>query len=563
MTGQARAGSKPEALLVGSPERASVARRVEVFDRNFVRLRRDLGVPRTGPKVESLLELYLYFPGALDVNRFTLARDDFYRQLHAYLSLEIPGLTVDTLLDPAAPASPLCRLGALLERLEADSGRAAALTPTLVEEAKVYGCLAGHYLRDQALGLKAALDAPGGEAPDDVELRAWVEALGPRARSLPQAFRALQARLRAAPALPGPVRAALAHVDEYLSHQVGKCLTRVVHGLERSRPALAADLRGDLLTTMREERAYRQRAGFHFGSSVGADDGSFLRHIELLEDAVESAMVLTQRREAGSEKFSDWIGGFAAAVAMAFAFVVANMAAVGTHGGMDPLVFAVAIVTYIFKDRIKDVIKRRLTSDRRGWFPDLDTHLLDRETGAVLGRSFETVRWLGLSEVPPVIEAVRSHRSLTTRQLREATGETVLRYTKRMQLDPYPIYLAHDRQGVVVEKLSLDLERFVQAARPARVELLALTPEGDGVRALAGHRTYLINLIARYGVAGGGEVFEKVRIYADEDGPVRVETVIPPCREEDLARLDAAPAPDWIRPPPEPDPARADQAQKR
>lgn len=536
--------------LVAASGRVSLARRVEVWDQAFVRMRLDLGLPAHGRKVEYLLELYLYFPGPLDVNKFTLSKEDFYRELHTYLSLETPDLGVAQMKSRDHPESPLRRLLDMESRLATARVRPGSFEDAMIEEAKVFGCLAHAFLRD---GLEAFRHRLGDE--DQASLLADLQEFGQDARSIPHAFREVQAELLGGAAGKlDRVVVALRNVDEYLSHQTGKVLSRLVVLLEERHPGMAPQVRPHLVETMAAERSYRGTQGFHPGSATGADDGSFLHHIELLEAAVESAMFLNQRREAAMEWYSDWIGAFAAAVAMAFAFLAANLMGGGPGGKIDLWVMALVVITYIFKDRIKDVIKRRLTSDRRGWFPDLDTKILDRETGARIGRSFETTRWMTLGSVPPVIEKVRSHRSLTYRELREATGETVLRYTKRQILDPDRVFEAHHRRGQVIETLSLGLKRFLRAARPARVDLLALTPEGDQVRHVQGHRRYLLNVIARYGVRGGGELFEKLRIFADAHGPVRVETVIPPCREEDLDQLDKGPREaDWVRPsPPQP-----------
>lgn len=522
-----------------------MSRRVEVWDQAFVRLRLDLGLPEQGRAVDYLLELYLYFPGTLDVNRFTLSREDFYRELHTYLSLELPDLGVQHLRSGKHPDSPYRRLLDTQEQLAAGKLRPATASARLVEEAKVFGCLAHTFLRDSLERFRPRLLDPGDSALDGD-----LEGFAADARRIPHAYREVQAALlEGAAGELSEVTVALEQVDEYLSHQTGKVLSRLVQLIQQNRPDLPEARRAHLLETMVAERAYRETRGFHRGSSWGASDGSFLHHIELLEAAVESAMYLNQRREAASEWYSDWIGAFAAAIAMSFAFLAASIFNQGPAQKLDLWVMAIVVVTYIFKDRIKDVVKRRLTSDRRGWFPDLDTRILDRESGAAIGRSLETARWMTLDTVAPEIERVRGHRSLTYRELREATSESVLRYTKKMTLYPDRVFQAHDRRGNVVETISLGLKRILRAARPGEVGLLALTPEGDGIREVTGHRQYVINLIARYWVPGNRELYEKIRIYADEHGPVRVETVVAPCTLADLEERHTGPNPEeWVRP---------------
>ncbi len=537
--------------LLASTGRVSLTRKIDVRDRTFIRLRLDLGLPPEGRRVESLLELYFYFPGALDLSGFTLSRDDFYRELHTYLSLETPDLGPEHLVDPRLPESPLFRLGAMERTLSQGGAAPEKLQDDLIEEVKVYGCLANNYLRDRAERLVAS-DRPLAEGARQAFHQSLVHAVGDfrdEVRRILLAYRTLFATFRTCRVrLPDRVLGALREVDEYLSHLICKVVARLVLVLQEKAMPVAVESVPGLVEILRSERNYRASSGYHPGPEIGAGDGSFLRHVELIENSVESAMFLNKGRELGMEKLGDWIGALAAGVAMSFAFVVAKFLPQGQGARFDFWVMLLVVLAYVGKDRIKDVIKRRLISDRKGWFPDLDTRLLDRQTGAVIGRTLETTRWMTASTVPPAIEKVRSHRSLTYRELRDATGETVLRYTNRITLDPAKVFQAHGRRGHVVLTMNLGFKRYLRAARPGQVELVGLAPGGDGVVRIAGHRHYLLNVIARYGLQGGPERFEKLRIFADEHGPERVETVLPPSLEAELDKIERGPTrAEWVR----------------
>lgn len=540
--------------ILEGDDRISLSRRVEVHDDTHVELKLDYGLPLRGRKVDYRVEIHAYFPGSLDLHAKTYSRGDFYQDLQAHLRFKTPDLSVEDLLSTSLDVSPLARLLRLRQTLEDGLEDPYETGSQAIEEAKLFGCLVRAYLRDKLVRLLPFLhlrlqDEAG--FYDRERLLDSARRFDGKARALLHAFRSVHERYQSGRIeLPNRVRLCLEQVDEFLSFQYEKTFCRLLLTAEGTDPLLAEELREPLMEGLRQERAHREARGYHPGPDMDDPEGNetFTHRMQLLKKFVGSALYLDVRRLVPHEVYSDWIGALAAGLAMLFATVSMILLGAQPASLANYSVIVGVVVVYIFKDRIKEVVKRRFTHDGLGWFSDLDSKIIDARRNVTLGRCRETTRWVSQGDIPALVERIRSFRSYTHRELRRSTGETILRYDKVVTLFPEWIHRAHNRRGDLNDIIRIDMGRFRRHMDNPVMPMLTLSADGERVVPVTGHKTYSVNLVLRYALAGEESKYEKIRVILDRDGIKRVETVIPPCSEGDLKKLRSKKAVEhWIR----------------
>ncbi len=545
-------GLERDREILEGDDRISLSRRVEVHDDTHVEVRLGYGLPlKDQGAVDYHVQIYFFFPGSLDVNETTFPKREFYQDIHAYLRFKTPELNLEELLDEDAPDSPLCRLVRLEGRITREKADPGPLTPAVVDEAKLFGCLARAYMQDKLDRVLPFIRMPrkaGGTLYDRDRLVDSIERFHGKSRALLERFRAVMDRYsKGQTVLPKRLTHSLLDTDEYLSYQYEKYFCRLLEAAQRSDDLLAERIRPMLVSGVRSEHAHRRERGYLTGPSTEGENEVYTNHVRLLKKFVESALYLGLRRQIPQDWVADWIGAFAAGLAMLFATVTSVLLQPQAARFADTWAIGALVLIYIFKDRIKEMVKRKLGQSAVQWLPDIDTRIIDRRSDAVLGRCRETTRWIPAGQVPEMVERVRAFHSMTHRDLREATGETVLRYDKKITLFPDRIQRAHRRRNDVQDILRFDVSDFLRHMDDPGLVLRTLAGDHDRVIRTKGRKTYSLNLVIAYEVEDGRPIYEKVRVVLDRSGVKRVETVLPPCPEEELRTLDSSKSiEDWI-----------------
>ncbi len=539
--------------LVEGDNRISLSRRVEVHDDTHLELKLDYGLPLSGSKVDYEVQIYFFFPGSLDVNELTLPKRYFYNDLRAYLRFKTPEVSLEELMGDEAADSPMTRIRTLQELLRKENqGDLEEVHDAIVEELKLYGCLARAYMRDKLARLLPFL-TPRNQAHegfyDRDRLRQSMLNFNGKARSLLEVIRELRKNyLKSEGTLDSSIIRAFAQVDEYLSSQYEKTFCRLLERADTVDDLLAEELRTVVQAGMAIELAHRESEGYLLGPKPDQPNERYTHRMRLLKKFVGSALYLELRRSIPDQKYNDWIGALAAGLAMLFATTAAFYLGAQNIGNLNSWVLTIICLIYVFKDRIKSLVKRKMKSDGLGWFPDLDSTIYDSKRKLVLGRCRETARWIKTPDVPALVNKIRSFHSFTHPDLRAATGETVLRYDKTATLFPDKIQHHHTRRGDMNDIIRISIERFRRHMDEPEVSMRTLDPETGKVLQVTGRKTYPINLVLRYKLAGQEALFEKVRVVLDKVGLERVETVIPPCAEGELEQLDRRRSvEEWLR----------------
>jgi len=468
--------------------------KISLHDKQRFEVKLDVVLSPEGGMDQYDVEAYFFLPRSLGVNGRTYPTDVFYGDVQNYIRFKTPTIGLRKLADPAYEYSPFRRLDEAVQAvLAGDRGESVQLKA--VHEIKLLGCVIRSDVRDYVYFLLtelAGLASRDGKAPPSGPLRvleegamAFLAELG----ELLAKLRSIRATLLS-PGLPGRIREGYLYLDEFVSLTVESYLTILLGRLE-GMAALEQDLPrlpGDLRTRVLAEQEHRRLHGYPCVVRADSDNEAFAQRRSLLKKYIASLLYLDVT-VAETDTAKEVLLSLAAGTAMLLSLVA--MVFVQSRYAFDSLVFVMAaVVTYMFKDRIKEWLKRYFASHLAGWLTDHRVRIVDPSTQEEIGDFQEAVSFVPASSVPEEVRRARGEG-------REGGAEEVLKYVKKVRLRPSRIFEHHHRLKSLNDILRFSVGNLLGRMDDPKVDLLFLDRETGRLDRVRVARTYLVDVVFR------------------------------------------------------------------
>lgn len=388
------------------------------------------------------VDTYFFLPAELLINAHTYSGADFAKRLKTRIRLSCPQLPLEALTAPSGPLDDLLWSLAAAEedaRSAARSGEPESDERRLAFEAalKRYALL---YERASKRAGKALAEETSAGRLDAAQLER-IFALAKKARD---AFRELEPRMKAIEARLGS-RACEA-CDEFLSVSTANAMAKLAEALPKT---LLAPLDRFWL----EEKLYRESRYPGTIAASPADRERVLFRWRAVRKFVNRLLFLDIHYKEGSPLLLHSLYGVAAAVSMIFATIVAFVWQ-SRYGSLSLNLFFAMVLAYIFKDRIKEVMRARLQHLFRRWIPDRRLEIT-HSGGFSMGECEESFDFMKPQELPREVAKMRADaREAPFNFLNRDRSEEILRYRKRVHLHPNPEVFARSSHRIV------DITRF-------------------------------------------------------------------------------------------------------
>ncbi|MGE4292530.1 MAG: hypothetical protein AB7E32_10000 [Desulfovibrio sp.] len=476
---------------------------ITVHDKFQFEIKLSLPFASDGKKSIHGVETYLFLPNTLFVNPATLSREEFFGRLKNYIRLRIPWVALD---DLDGPTGPLARLKRLLA--EANSGVAVS-RERYEDHVKVFCLATQRALRSWAF--KTVSSSPD-TAPEAAQH--YIE----RSRSLLRQFRALANPIRDARFEASP---ACAYGDEFLSIVSAYNGFRILERLNiNAVNAPCAEAASAMTEFLHEELDYRKNTLRTVVPDAKSDNELFVFRWSMLKKYMSSALFLEIRERRDSRFWQQVVYSLAAGAAMIFATGIAFIWQ-GKHGSLSMPLFTALIISYIFKDRMKDLLRASMSSWLRRVLSDRKLAIYRNITSAV-GTCKETFGYISEKSLPREVAALRDkiHMVDVSNSFRR---ETVIRYHKDIILAPRAGKLSDSGfcDGML-DITRLGVHEFLRNMDEPGEPLYVL--DGDACRRITGSKVYHVNMI-RTRRSPEGLHCRRYRIVLDRDGIKRIERV--------------------------------------
>ncbi|MDR0766296.1 MAG: hypothetical protein LBF09_05100 [Odoribacteraceae bacterium] len=456
---------------------------------------------REGKNVsEFMLNTWFFVPRSLDINASTYPKEDFYKDVKTNFRLITP---VYTTREIAAPSSvPFARLE------EAFRALAAGVTRERVNEheyqVKMFASIVKSALREET---KRLARATTGDREQLV-----TEHVG-RAREIARRYRE-SARVIDAPSMPAAAVSYYRFVDEYLSNLLETHAFRLAEELPGEDAARAA-----LVALAREEIAYRRARGYLVASRDDRENNrAVIYRRGMLKKYVESELFA----RASTRRDGAWVEqvyySIAAGLSMIFATII-SFSFARAYGNFTMPLFVALVVSYVLKDRIKDLARYYLVHRPGRRYFDHETTLRVKE---------ETVGWIkeGVDFIPegrvPREVIDRRARSGLLEAWNRVSGEKVILYRKLARVDAEAL-ARHDRHAIpgVNDITRFHVGRFLEKM-DGREYHLHVPGDDDTCERVTGEKIYYLNILVQYRHEEQDR-YRRFRLMLTREGIQRVE----------------------------------------
>jgi hypothetical protein len=479
---------------------------VKRHDRFQIELKVSYPLPSGARYRSHEFDLYFFAPRNLGVRRENYLKAQFYSDLQSYLRLTTPTKPLDHFA--AGPDSPLARLRAVIEGAGI---REASEPPSSYERAiKLFCSMLKSAVRDFSAYIRQTID------PDDREqlVATFVESLQEVCRE----YRALRSRIQ----LPGVAERTFEVYlfgDEWLSLLVEDRSYRLLEELRQAGQAEQAS--AALRRLVESEIDYRTRKGYPSVSDEHGDNELPVFRRSVLKKYMASILFLqTEVRKEGAF-MRETLFGVAAALAMIFATAIA-FATQSIYGALTPAVFIALVVSYIFKDRFKELLRTYFQQRLSDFLFDQKTSVRDAARRPV-GKCRECFDFVDEHRLPVKVRELRASHHITELESRWQ-GEQILVYRKRVRLKAKAVHETFPEYDVpgVTDILRFNVTEFLRRMDDPTRELFVM--DEDGYQRIKGARVYHLNLILHLRGSEKDELL-RYRVVLTRKGIKRIEPV--------------------------------------
>ena len=461
-----------------------------------------------GGRGEFMVNSWIFVPNSLDINPQTYGKDQFYRDIKSNVRLITPVYLLRELSD--ADSLPFASLREAFERL------ASSPTPANEEvyesQIKMFAAIFKSALRNHSVHTSRT------ENPADVayltdDFVAEVKAIVKIYRSMYQLINV--------PTVEDRLRNYYLFGDEMMSHIIDVQSVRILKQIDHLSSPLLMDARERLVELVRSEKEYKRLQRYEIveeNDAVG--NRALVFRYGLLKKYIESELYIRLNKKRDGFAVEQVYYSLAAGLAMIFATSVAWFAQLRWGNITGPL-FIVLVVSYMLKDRIKDLM-RYYFAHRLGnkYFDNkAEVRILDHKVGLIK----EGVDFISENKTPSEIMDIRGRSSLVEAENR-IFEEKILLYRKRIVIDNEQLGLAsaYPVKGIN-EILRFHMHRFVQ--KMDNPEVPVDTVDGEGrVATVKVQKIYYINVVMQL-VEGTATSLHRFRIVMTRKGILDVQKI--------------------------------------
>jgi len=446
------------------------------------------------------INTWIFIPERLDVNRHTYSKDTFYCDTISYLRLITPYYELRELTDEHS--LPFKRIKHACENPNNENGE-------FETEIKMYASIVKSSMREAFL--KIAHQTNG-----EVQ-RSFACDMVEQAKQVMAMYRSLRTTLLSSD--QGEAMATFYDFgDEFISNIVEQHLGRIVKLLNPRERTTASPLLPMITQLLDGEHKYRSSRHYLDVENVSPDNNrQFVYHASQLKKYIESNLYLPTNKRRNTAFLEQVAFSVAAGISMVFATVV-SFAFQQTYGNFTLPFFIALVISYMFKDRIKDLIRNYFAHGLGSRFYD---YLITIRVGLrKIGKVKEGFDFVSPQDVSRHVNEKRGRKNPLV--VNRGVDEQVIQYRKYVhlkrkavdQLSAYPI-------NGINNIVRFNLADFMRKMDNPTVDLFV--NDGDASNHFTkGDKAYYINFIVQCKYEGISE-YKRYRVCISRDGIKNIE----------------------------------------
>ncbi len=454
----------------------------------------------SGKQNDSNFDIYLFLPSGLDINKHNFTNRDFYNSLKTNIRLTTPFFTLDKIIN--GKDSPY---GLLVDSVESCLVLSSSeLKAEYETQIKRFCSIFGVAMRYEVGRILNTTDS----IRKDKMIKKFVKNVSNIRKKYKDLIKAVSNNGE-----KGTVFSIYQQADEYQSLLVEKHLFTLISMLDSTQ---TEDIENrDLLDKLvLDEMTYRIKKGYPSVAKPNRSNEDVLHRSGRLKKFVESNLFLNTDTKKEGVLVEQVLFSIAAGIAMIFATAVA-FASQMIYGNLSLPFFIALVISYMFKDRIKELVRIYLDKKHQKMFYDYKTNIYSQNKNKI-GYLKESFHFEQHEHLPKeIIDKRNSMRS--TEITEESLGESIIHYRTKVKIETKSSF--KDFYGIT-QILRLNILDFTRKMDDPEKEVFIRTKKGFK-RAFA-DRVYHINMILTYSTKDDREI-KAYKLIANRKGIKRIE----------------------------------------
>ena len=461
-----------------------------------------------GVKDKFSVNAWIFVPNSLDINPENYGKKQFYRDIKSNIRLITP---VYLLRDIAKDTSlPLVSLKKALQNVVSNSSTSSF--NAYEYQLKMFAAIFKSALREHVTHLTSVRSIDTAEYLVDDYVNST--------QSVLSKFRALY-QIIDVPTVSDRTRNCFRMSDEFMSHMVVHRTTRLIKmmdALEQSE--ISPRIRQKFIDLILNQREYMSSMGYGKLNGDPEHDRQLVFHHGMLKKYIESELYIRLDKKKDGVAVEQLYYSIAAGVAMIFATGVAWQTQV-KYGNITWPLFIALVVSYMLKDRIKDLL-RYYFAHKLGdkYFDKKATVAIGDKKIGVIKEGFD---FISRSKTPDVVMKMRDMASFVEDES-HIFEEKILLYRKHVeisdsalaQVDAYPM------KGVN-EIIRLHLNRFTHKMDNPEVPIYSFDAEGNMITSSI-QKIYYVNIVFQLQHDGDAE-YHHFRLTMTRNGVQAIDKI--------------------------------------
>ena len=455
------------------------------------------------------IEIYIFLPSSLGLNHETYPRYLFYRDIQTYIRFMTPVVLMSKMRE--GQDSPMRLLENSLHDLAREPTKSAI--KHYENQNKMFCSIFRASLRRhvnlihncQSQGdIGIMVDQYLADVPDDV-----------------REFRKLY-ELLAVENIDEERLSTFAFSDEYLSLTVEQLTFDILEELRRFDNGAFRKHTKKLIALINDEVEYRKKKDYPSIAVSGSNNEKFIYRSSVLKKFTESILFLNTKVRPEGKIIEQMIFSFAAGLAMVFATAVAFYTQ-AKYGNFTMMFFLALVISYMLKDRIKELVRIYLNDKIQRFFYDHKVNICSGSARNKLGLTREGFSFISEGSLSPEVLKLRGRDRFNLID-NELGGEKIILYRKQVKIFTRnfdDVYQSHPIHGIN-DITRLNISRFVRKMDNPKKTLFVT--EGNDYRRINGNKVYHLNMVVKHTSQDKVE-YNRFRVVLNRNGIKRIEEV--------------------------------------
>lgn len=481
--------------------------KTKIHDKFSVEFKISFIVEEKGSGNDFAINTWVFVPNSLDINPSTYGKDDFYRDVKSNVRLMTPVFLLKNIAGNGAV--PLTLLRDSIENLV--SAQTKENVAAYEYHIKMFSGIVKSALREETILIEESIDT------DDIE--PLCRSFAANASLIAKSYRELK-ELLARQDIPEDVRHIYLFGDELISHLIESHAFRIIRSLDsRHQINELRNSRAVLIDFIRAESKYKKQNGYVTISDDNPQNNRLIiyRH-SILKKYAGSALYVKLNKKRDGQAVREIYYSIAAGIAMVFATVVA-FAFQRRFGNFSGPLFVALVVSYILKDRIKDLMRYYFAHRLGRKYFDNKSEISIKEQ--LVGWIKEGMDFIKEEQVPPQVMKLRGRSPLLEAENR-IFDEKIILYRELVHIDDdeldkyneYPISGINDIMRIYINRFTLKMD-------DPQVPVRHVKDDGE-IEIMYTDKIYYINFILQLQHDGDTE-YKRLRLVVTRNGILEIE----------------------------------------